>query len=749
MPQQAAQSNPFDKFDTQHPKNEANPFDRFDSSTPHMSDVIQGLRNQYWEAARNGDTKALNDIYEKLKAAGSTPGGFDGRNGSRDIGTNAADRFEIGYGHAGIAAGQTIEQLGRHIGSALGITSPQAANAADNAIKTQANTYEQGVGSTLAGKAGNFTGDVLNTAPALEASIPAKGASLLSAAGRGALVAGGVNALTQPVTSGAGGFAGKKAGQVATAAAIGGGIPVVGRTAMRVGENLLPGNIVQSISNQFMRQANKKPFASESEALSGRTGIEFTPGQVSGAKMQTGLENLSRQSLFSADKAFEADTKVANQAVDYINRTMNKISPERVSNEGVGEKVQSTLRNVVSNIAKHREQNAAKQYGAISKALGDTPVVRYDNTKKVLSDMLNEYQDVPGQAAASMRKQLEGMLQDIEKKPAFSLNSAQMARSAYGRAARGSADIFKDVKTSEQARIAKRLYGAMTDDIEQSAAALDGGPRSGPGLMLKTPNGMISQSGLAQAWRSANDNYRNYSKLIDAVEISPIKRLIGDKVDVGDFMTVNKIPPEKVIKTLGSMSPSEIKIVRTAMEKAAPDTWNEYKRLLVQNALDEAQTFPGSSGANPIPLDANKFIRVLGGNHPAKIEKLRAVFSPQEMSQINDAFMALRRLGDKFGTNFSGTAAANEALGLIHGGIRGAVKIGSTTLGMRNIAKVMLNSDGRKALVKMSRLPPQSRQFASLAGYIASLMESQGSGDTNTNDQVNQGTPDEESKHPK
>lgn len=697
-----------------------------DPSLP-QAPSIPDLQQQYWQAAKDGDIQTQHNVYQLLKQFHADIGHPQGANlgaspAHADQGMNAADRFEVGYGRAGAAAGQAVTQLGMHAGQALGITDPAKVAAYDNAVKNEAQTYNAGVGSTVAGNMGNIVGGVVNTAPLAEAAIPAKGAGLLPAIGRSAAVSGAADALTQPVTSGAdGSFAKNKAEQVGTAAAVGGAVPAAARGVMRTAENVVPGNLVQRVSNQFMKRANKTPFAADSEALGQRTGIEFTPGQVSGSKMQTGLENLSRQSLFSADTAFAADTKVANQAVNYINKTMDKISPDRVSREGVGQKVQSALRGVVNKIAKSREQTAAQQYGAISSALGDTPVVRYDNTKKVLTDILNEYQDVPGKAAASMRKQVEGMLEDVNKKPAFSLQSAQMARSAYGRAARGSADVFKNVRTSEQARLAKRLYGAITDDIEQSAAAFDGGPRSGPGLMVNTPNGMISRSGLAEAWRQANENYRNYSKLIDAVEASPIKRLIGDKVDVADFMTVNKIPPEKVIKTLNGMSPSEIKMVRRTMEKAAPDTWNEYKRLIVQNALDEAQTFPGSAGAKTLPMNANKFIRSLGGDNPAKIEKLRATFSPDEMSQINDAFMALRRLGDKFGANHSGTAVANEALGILRSGIRGSVNVASQAIGMRKIARVMLNANGRRALVEMSRLPPQSRQYASLAGYIASL----------------------------
>lgn len=604
------------------------------------------------------------------------------------------------------------------------------AQSVDDRIKADDAAFNAGAGSTFAGKAGNVTGGIIATAPIGMASVPAKGASLLSAVGRAAL-AGGAGAATQPVNGD--NFAAEKAQQIGLGSTIGGAVPVAGRGLMALAEGVLPANVVQRVANFGTKAANAKPYAAESEALSQRTGISFTPGQVSGAKMQTGLENLARQSFFSADKAFEADSRTANAAVSHINRLMDNISPNTVSAEGVGNRVQETVRNVVKSIADNRDAVASKQYGALDKMLGNAPVVRYNKTAEVLQNMLGEYADVPGPAAAAMRSQLQGMLDDIAKKPAYSLSSAQKARSAYGRAASGSADIFKDVKTGEQARIAKRLYGAMTDDIETSAAALDSGARSGPGLMTQTDNALMQRGGVADLWRKANQDYRDHSKLIDAMEASPLRRLVGDKVDVGDFMTQNKLPPERVISTLGGMAPSELKMVGNVMQRQAPDVWQDYKRLLVQNALDEAQAAPASMGANTLPLNAAKFVSALGGGKPAKIAQLRALFDPREYAQIDDAFNAMRRLGDKFGANFSGTAPANEVLGILRGGVRGAVNVASQTVGMRKIANVMLNADGRRAIVQLSHLPPQSRQAVSLAGYITALANSGPDGQENQN----------------
>ena len=78
-------------------------------------------------------------------------------------------------------------------------------------------------------------------------------------------------------------------------------------------------------------------------------------------------------------------------------------------------------------------------------------------------------------------------------------------------------------------------------------------------------------------------------------------------------------------------------------------------------------------------------------------------------------------------------------LGLLRGvGIKTAASVGSQVIGLRKMANVMLNADGRRAVVELSRLPPQSRQAASLAGYITALATSNQGVDVSPSGQVQQ-----------
>lgn len=564
------------------------------------------------------------------------------------------------------------------------------------------------------GAAGNFLGQVVTSAPVGGVlGVGAKGATLGQAALRGA-AAGAIEGSVQPVAD-----EGERIRNMELGGAFGGGLPVVGRGIMRAGEEMLPSNITSRALNFFGEKANKTPFADEGEALAQRTGINLTPGMISGSKTQTGAENIARQSLFSADKAFEADEKVATQAVGYVNRVMDRISRDNLSPQGIGEGIQGAVRDGLNKIRTSREEVAKQQYGALRKVAGDLPVVDYGATKKVLNDIIGEYDGVPGADANRLRKQAQKLLDDIATKSGYTLDQARKARSFYGNAAAGSANVFKDVAPGLNARIAKRLWAAMSEDLDAAGTKLDEAVGFNGSAMV--PGGATAMKP-SEMLKKANDDYRRHSKLLEAVELSPLKRLLGDQISVDDFMTVNSLAPEKVIERVNAMKPSEIAMVRDFMERSAPDTWQQYKRLIVDDALATAATAPGSAGAKVLPFSANAFIRAIGGDKPDKIARLQAVFSPDEMAELGDALSAARRMGDKFGANFSGTGPYNEVMAAIrNASVKGAASTASAAMGLDKVARMMLNSDGRKAVIELSKLPPNSKRANDLAAYVATL----------------------------
>lgn len=572
----------------------------------------------------------------------------------------------------------------------------------------------EGLRGTAGGMIGNVLGDIAMAAPLGGVGLAPRGAGALRGIGQ-ATATGGAWGATQAVAE-----EGERAQNIGLGGAMGGGLSALGRGAMALGENVLPNNVTARALNFFNERANRTPFAQEGEALAQRTGIDLSPGAISGSRAQTGAENMARSSLFSADRAFEADEKVANQAIDYVNRVMNRISGQSVSAETVGADIQRTVRGTVDKIIENREKTAARQYASIRNVFGDRPVVTYDRTKQVLRDLLQENENVFGADAQKVRAQAQKMLDGMDATPAFTLDAARRSRGFYGRAAARKANVFDDVKPDVDATVARRLYGAMSDDLDAAAGRMD--ELAGFGQNMPVREGVVAQRP-SEMLKQANDDYRRHSQLLQAVENSPLRRLLGDEIEVEDFLKVNTLPPETVVSRLNSMKPTELEMVRRTVQTQAPETWQQYKRLLVEDALSAAQTAPASAGARTLPFSAGNFVRALGGDKPDRIERLRAIMDPGEMAEINDALQAARRLGDKFGANHSGTGAYNEmSQALRNFTVRGLSTTAATAAGFNRIAKMMLDSGGRKALIELARLPPGSRKANDIAAYLSSVV---------------------------
>lgn len=575
----------------------------------------------------------------------------------------------------------------------------------------------QALTSSGGGVLGGLAGDVVNTAPLLPLGVATRGAGLLKGAGQAAL-GGAIQGAVQPVAK-----EGERSDNATLGAALGGGLSTLGRGAMTLGENVLPQNVTARALNFFNERANAKPIAADGEALAQRTGIYLTPGMVSGGRAQTAMENMARQSVFSADTAFQADERIANQAIANVERIMGRISPDSVSPQSIGQRVQESVDQAVKRVADRREDVAREQYSAIRRMVGDAPIVDYAKTRQVLQDIIGENTDVLGADARRVRTQAQRMLDELSGKDGFSLDSARKSRSSYGAAARGQSNLLSNVDRNVNKTIAKRMYAAISEDIDSAGQRLDEAAGFGQNGMVPAGTNVIRPSEMLKA---ANDEYRNHTNLLRKIEQSPLRRLLGDKLDVDGF-TSYSLPPETVVNRINEMKPSELAQVRYFMEKNEPEVWGQYKRMIVEDALSAAQTAPASAGANHVPFNAGGFIRALGGDKVDKIERLRATFDPSEMAEIMDALQAARRMGDKFGTNFSGTGPYGEVIQASNGfvdafknaSLRAAAGTAAPIAGFNKVARMMVDSNGRRALIELSRLPPGSRKANDLAAYLA------------------------------
>jgi hypothetical protein len=480
----------------------------------------------------------------------------------------------------------------------------------------------------------------------------------------------------------------KQAGLGAAGGAAGGAVLGAAGKAMEA-----LGSPAATLLNAAGKRANATPFANEGERLAQQTGVMLTPAQISGSKATTMAENAARQSVFSRDLAFAGDKARVQQLADHFDRTMTGITSRDASPAIAGEQVRNATRSIVDKLSDMRSKAAAADYGEVRKITQNSVQLQPDNLRAELADLVTTHGEMgtgSSDAIANFaRRQLQGGSTDGD------LDKMLLLRQHLSKVAGGQAKISGD---NQDRMIAAKLLGAIDGDLDNAATTLPGD--------------------VGAALRNANERYRGFSQQIDSVKASPLGRILGEDfagaLQSGQF---NTLAPEAVMERMGKLKPTELGVVRGLLEKEQPDAWKTLKRSVLEDALEKSKAMPASEGANTAVLRPNVLVKTLGD-----AKRLQAVFDPGELSQIQAGIDVARRLSDKTGYNFSGTAGQSEALGVLNNlSVGNALKLGGKVLGTRSIARLMTDSNGRAALLQVSRLPAGSAKARELTAYLASI----------------------------
>jgi hypothetical protein len=501
--------------------------------------------------------------------------------------------------------------------------------------------------------------------------------------------------------------------------------------------------------NEFI-PGKREAFAREGESLARQTGIDLSPGEVSGNRMLLGMENAARQYGPTATKVQAYDVAKANQAVERINAIADKITQRKTPTDALGNYIQETVSSAVKNLDNYRSTTADKDYGQVRKIAGNEPVIKWDNLRAELQNIVDEYKNVaaPNSDAAKIVSQAQqsiskitgivepgtapktidpGMGRGTIKLPGEptvigllgnTIDDAMKTRRFYGRAAAGSADIFENVNPNIQRNLAARLFRAIESDFETA------------------PNG-LSDPRLRTAFEGANRNYSNITQSIKYIEGSALGKLVGEKfVDpVMNGAAINSVSGEQVVKTLMNADPStriaSLNIIRNHNPKLADD----FKAFVIRDALEKAGNIPPSArGASEMPISFNKFVGALQGKDASLPRQLESFgFSADESKDVIATVRALTRAGDRTGYNYSGTTAQAENIGMVQqgagvmanlatGSVRaaaaGTYRLAGQIIGMNKIADAMTTAQGRAALQTLARTNASPQAVIAAAEFI-------------------------------
>ena len=187
---------------------------------------------------------------------------------------------------------------------------------------------------------------------------------------------------------------------------------------------------------------------------------------------------------------------------------------------------------------------------------------------------------------------------------------------------------------------------------------------------------------------------------------------------------LEKVAPETIYEKFVTIPPSQLV---QAMRVLTPDAKEAVKRAYIQKAF-EAASLPKNGQAPQSRMTPLSFVKALQRNDEAGAAdraQLRAIFSLDEMKELDELMDVGRRLGNRTGANTSGTDVRAETRNAWNsakeGTLKGTADVVLNALGLRAIAKVSASNEGRKAIIRLRKLPPGSKEARDLAAYIGGL----------------------------
>lgn len=502
----------------------------------------------------------------------------------------------------------------------------------------------------------------------------------------GMVGSGGVSNLRSALVTGSSALAGAAGEQIGgeVGQAAGAILPTIVDVALTAGKNI-PKNLVA-------RSTQKKldtEFARRGEEIAKKTGVELSLGQQTGDEGVMLVEGMARKNPFSSSEFQKFGAKQVGQSVQRLQKILDDITPEKVTDITIGQRVQHAFDSAVDSALKSRRMQARTDFGAVDAAAGNAKVIGTNNVVARLDEMIDSF-DVPGGGDATAAlvnrfKNLRKMLAPSGEPSALTAKEAERLLEVYTKASAGKGQIFADLDTAQQRMLAGQLKDSLMRDLDAAAEASGGGPAA----LLKT----------------ARDNYRANSIAISRLEESVLGKFLGPDRS-----------PERIADFLVRAKPSELKQTLDIVNKADPSVVQATRRYFVERAIDDSVIAPSVRNPTAPNFSAAKFIDAM----PEGV-KFEVLFGSSNVrGELKMVGEALERIAYRGFTEGSPTApllmawdAAKKVFTL-----QGIAGLPAAVIAPRTVAKAALTPEGRRALITLGRYDQSNRAVVRAAGYL-------------------------------
>lgn len=549
----------------------------------------------------------------------------------------------------------------------------------------------------MANKPGFTAGDVaeyvapLGVDVAATALNPLAGAPRLGMrmAGSGLTAGGGALARNLGVSPLLPGDPGATAGEIAAdvgmsmAGAAGGDVLSAGLTRLRPTE----------AAKRFAQ--NRIGKMSPAERVEARRASEITPltpGQFTGDRGTLMLEGMLRRHPGSSQIMKGMDEQQLRDIWGRMGGLLDRVADEGLSSEALGARIGQTFDDLMGNLRNVRSTNARRLFNA-PELKGAGPVIPADETARTIDSLIDEFDSklVGAPEIVSKLKSMRGAVTNAAGDVAPQTpQEIQKAMSLYGQMLQG-AGVWKDIDRGQQRAIAARLMRALEADLDNATEA---------GLSAPA----------ASALRTARSQYKIDSQAINEIRDSVIGRMMGRTAP-------GARSPERIAEGFMRMRPGEVRNAMRILGQESPEFVQTVKRSALEQAMERSvdKAKVATSRIESTPLlgaadDAWSPAKLLSA---LKDTNIREVLDADESMQLGTIMRSLERVANREGEG-SPTAGLQWAMEIMShlatGGAqvitdpRAVARTFGSLFAARNIAKVLADPDGRKALLNVTAI---------------------------------------------
>lgn len=369
--------------------------------------------------------------------------------------------------------------------------------------------------------------------------------------------------------------------------------------------------------------------AQEGLELAADTGVPLGAAEISGSRTLKKLGGYLRQAPATADEMAAKDISKAGKLHQAVKDVLEKSSGPEVSANEATKKVLTVKRAHDAELLASRASEAKANYAAVDRAAGGRPVVELKETLAAVDRLIQENEG-RGKAILTLKRIRDNLTTDAPDRS--TLTRFQNLRSDFGEQA-------QFAKKPKARRIAAALFGAMSDDMDNAAAAADAGASGF--ATIDAANQQSSEVG--RLWRKANDSYRAASQRIKDSENELLTRALKAEAKKGEA----ELLPKRLLSQ--SYGDEQVKKTMGVVASINPEAAKGLRRAALEGMLESAAPKAGGAMATAgVELSPAKFASLAQKN----AKRIEALFhdDPAALSAWQKTVKVAQRLADQAGT---------------------------------------------------------------------------------------------------